>query len=112
MIKFSNKDFILYIITGLSAIIDFRIALGIFLGYLINIIYKRLLILRVDYILKANKLNFLTYILNISGILILSLPILISLLFPNIFHWIGVLLALTYDKLYLYTNSFIGVNND
>ena len=112
MAKLTNKHYILLIITSLFILIDFRIATAMMMAYVFNILYQRLLVYKVDYIIKSSDVNSFVYFSSILSLLILALPMLISLLFPNIFHWFGVLLALTYDKLFLYTNTFLGVNND
>ena len=112
MAKIIRKEYILLVIILIAMLINYRIALGIILGYIFYLIYQYLLEKRVDYILKAKEVNFLSYISNILSLVILALPFLISLLFPKVFHWSGALIGMMFVKIYMYINSFIGVNND
>lgn len=92
--------------------IDRKISLGILLGYLFFYLNQRFLRFRIDNLLKASKVSFLTYLASIIGFILLIIPIFISFIYPNIFSWIGVFIGLIYEKIYLYISSFIGVSND
>ena len=110
-----NKKIKYYILLGIlliSLVINYHITLGFILGYIFYIIYQKILILRIDYIIKANKVDIIIYLINLFGLILLAIPLLISMLYPQIFHWLGVFMGLVFDKLFIYINSFIGVSYD
>lgn len=112
MLKKYFRYALLVLLVLVFLFIDRKISLGILLGYIFYHLNQRLLVFRVDSLLKANKVSFLTYLGSISGFILLIIPILISFIYPNIFNWIGVFIGLIYEKLYLYISSFVGVSND
>ena len=112
MAKKYIEELILGIIILLFVIVDYKIALGILIGFLFALINKKLLTYRINHLMESKKVSLLARFGGFISILLLSIPLLLSFLYPNILSWIGAFIGLLFDKLFLYLKTFIGVNHD
>ena len=94
--------FLVAILAIIGLIINYRIGLGILLGYAFSVLHYQFLKYRVNSILNQREVSIFAYIGSILGIGLLALPIWISFLCPQLFHWAGVLVGLIYRKMAMY----------
>ena len=90
---------------------DFRVTLGVLLGYAFSLLHQRFLEYRMDAVLKNREVTSWTYFGNILSLLLLAVPLLIPFLLPQVFHWAGALIGLLYRKYYLYISAFFEGGN-
>ena len=102
------RSMLILIIMGIVLLLDYRISLGILLGLLFTFFHQKFLEFRVDALIRASEVSVLTYLGPLLGIVLLSLPILLCFLLPQVFHWSGVLIGLLYSKMFMYIEAFIG----
>lgn len=96
-----KKKLVLIVIILVSAIIDWRISVGIIVGYPFSLLHS--------WLLKARFSSLTTHKAGLNkaglGLLVLAMPMLISMLLPQYVHFIGVFIGLIYEKYSLYVQS-------
>lgn len=95
-------------VSGISLIflfIDHRVSVGLLFGFLCSVLNYKLIEFRYS---RMKKYSRWIYLGIFAGILILTLPLLFSFLFPDVMNWIGALAGLLAVKISLYIKAFTG----
>lgn len=100
----SKSNLGLIVIIAIFAIIDWRIAVGIIIGYPFSLLHSWLLKIRFSNITTA-KPRVVVYLGTIVSMLIFACPMLISMLMPQFVHFFGVFIGLIYHKYFLYVQA-------
>lgn len=93
-----------------AVLINWRIAIGIAVGFVFSRFHMFMLSLRMNSIIdssldKGSANAFLIFFGGIIDTVILLIPFVLAYLFPMFIHWIGLAIGLLYDKMFLYISS-------
>ena len=102
--KFISEAIISLVLTLLFLFLDYKISLGIVLGFIFSILNYRLIEYRYQ---NLDSYNIWVVIGSLICILLLGIPLLISFLLSNIFSYIGVMIGLLIIKVKLIIEAFV-----
>ena len=92
----------------LTSLLNWRISLGLVLGYLFSQVNGKLTEMRIDALIangaSPGGAQLLSFFLKP---LVIALPLLLSFLLPDIFHWAGTFLGLMIPKIILITDTIL-----
>lgn len=96
------------------AFLPFRpqVSAGLVVGAVFSWIYLWFLALRVDGIIVRKRVGAMVYLGTLAGIALLSIPLYLSVRFPQYLSWQGVLVGLLARKAVLYVQAFRGGAHD
>ena len=101
----SKSTLVLIVITVIAAIIDWRIALGILIGYLFSLLHSGFLKVRFGN-LTSGGVKLRVYLGLLVSFMIFACPMLIAMLLPQYVHFIGVFIGLMFPKYAMYVQVF------
>lgn len=79
---------------------DYRVALGLLIGFIADYIYNVMMANSLTEILSGDNRNKVMITLKIMfNLIIIALPLLISFIWPTMFHFIGAFIGLVINKL-------------
>ena len=107
-----RREIPIIVVGAIALLFDFRITLGLLLGFAFSLLHQRFLEYRTDRILSSASVGVLAYIGGVLSLLLLALPLLLSFFLPGVFHWGGVFVGLMNRKFVLYFESFKGGTGD
>lgn len=99
-----KSNIALIVVTAVAAIIDWRVAIGIILGYLFSLVHSWVLKLRFGS-LNPTRVKLGAYLGVLFGLIVLAIPMLIAMLLPQFVHFFGVFIGLVYQKYTLYVQA-------
>ncbi len=99
-----KSNIALIVVTAVAAIIDWRVAVGIILGYLFSLVHSWVLKLRFGS-LNPTRVKLGAYLGVLFGLIVLAIPMLIAMLLPQFVHFFGVFIGLVYQKYTLYVQA-------
>jgi len=99
------EDFCVSLIIGIVFLfIDFRVSSGVIIGYFFSIINYKMIEYRYNHLESVDAFTYISIFLSIG---MLALPILISVLLPNLLSWIGVTIGLMINRTRLIIEAFL-----
>lgn len=102
--RFVSEALIVVLLALLFLFLDYKISLGIILGFIFSMLNYRLIEYRYK---NMDTYNIWSILGSLICILILGVPLLISFLLPNIFNYIGVMIGLLIIKTKLIIEAFV-----
>ena len=104
--KTQKRYMVFFIMIAIFAIYDYRISLGIVLGYLFSLIHSKLIASRFNALFDNQRVKTTVYFGFLLDLIVLCIPIAIAMLLPKIFHFFGVFIGLMFEKYSLYFEAF------
>lgn len=102
--RFVSEAIIVLVLALLLLFLDYKISLGVILGFIFSVLNYRLIEYRY---MNMDAYNALSILGSLICILLLGIPLLISFLLPNIFSYIGVMIGLLVIKVKLIIEAFV-----